>query len=155
LTVLFLSARGGCAITLEPTGLVTLLEDSIRKAVRSQTSFNEIIRQLPRVAKPRPLAELGHNFLKQRRIPEVYCRIARDHHLEPCDPADVLMAIVRLADLSVRKLGLGIHPDPSLVLATTAEAACLDVNEIMLAELEVMIEDNVLAVARGGCLGNL
>jgi len=90
-------------------------------------------------------AELGFNFLKQRRIPEVYCRIARDHHRETCDPGDTLMAIVRLADLAVRKLGLSLRADPSLVLATTCEAACLDADEIMLAELEVMLEDSMLS----------
>jgi type IV pilus assembly protein PilB len=45
-------------ISADSTGLVTLLEDGILKALRGQTTFEEIIRQLPRLAKPRPLAEL-------------------------------------------------------------------------------------------------
>ncbi len=45
-------------ISAESTGLVTLLEDGIQKALRGQTTFDEIIRQLPRLAKPRPIAEL-------------------------------------------------------------------------------------------------
>ena len=45
-------------ISTESTGLVTLLEDGIQKAWHGQTTFDEIIRQLPRLAKPRPIAEL-------------------------------------------------------------------------------------------------
>jgi putative nucleotidyltransferase with HDIG domain len=86
-------------------------------------------------------AELGGNFLAQRRIPEIYCRIARDHHAPTCEPGDAIMAIVRLADLAVRKLGLSLHPDTSLMLATTLEAANLGADEITVAELEIMLED--------------
>ncbi|MFZ0963556.1 MAG: HDOD domain-containing protein [Terriglobia bacterium] len=85
--------------------------------------------------------ELGFNFLKQRRIPEVYCRLARDHHQETCDPRDTIMAIIRLSDVAVRKFGLSLRPDPSIVLVNSPEAAYLGVDEIMLAELEVMLED--------------
>jgi type IV pilus assembly protein PilB len=35
--------------------LVTLLEDAIYKAGRGLTSYEEIIRQVPRLSKPRPL----------------------------------------------------------------------------------------------------
>ncbi|MBK7188351.1 MAG: type II/IV secretion system protein [bacterium] len=45
-------------ISVESTGLVSLLEDGIYKASEGQTSFEEIIRTLPRLAKPRPLQEL-------------------------------------------------------------------------------------------------
>ena len=37
---------------------MSLLEDGIYKASEGQTSFEEIIRTLPRLAKPRPLQEL-------------------------------------------------------------------------------------------------
>ena len=49
-------------ISLESSGLVTLLEDGIAKAAAGITSFEEIIRTLPRLAKPRPLPEL-HRLL--------------------------------------------------------------------------------------------
>ena len=85
--------------------------------------------------------ELGFNFLARRRIPEVYCRIAHDHHQEKVDQADALMAMIRLSDLAARKLGLSLRPDASILLAATSEAACLGVDDIVLAELEVMLED--------------
>ena len=88
-------------------------------------------------------AVTGFNYLNQRRIPEVYCRIARDHHQSTFDPQDTVMALVRLADLAVRKVGISLDPDPELVLTATSEAACLNTSEILLAELEIMLEDFV------------
>jgi type IV pilus assembly protein PilB len=49
----------------ESTGMVSLLEDGIVKAAQGQTSFEEILRTLPRLEKPRPLAEL-HRLLGVR-----------------------------------------------------------------------------------------
>lgn len=45
-------------ISSESAGLVTLLEDGIIKAANGMTTFEEIMRQLPRLSKPRPFAEL-------------------------------------------------------------------------------------------------
>ncbi len=45
-------------ISAKTSGLVTLLEDAICKAANGLTSFDEIIRQVPRLNKPRPLADL-------------------------------------------------------------------------------------------------
>ena len=45
-------------IGIESTGMVTLLEDGIAKAANGLTSIEEILRCLPRMQKPRPLAEL-------------------------------------------------------------------------------------------------
>lgn len=45
-------------INTQTTGLVTLLEDGICKASQGLTSFNEVIRQLPRLDRPRPLVEV-------------------------------------------------------------------------------------------------
>ncbi|MBI4793717.1 MAG: Flp pilus assembly complex ATPase component TadA [Deltaproteobacteria bacterium] len=45
-------------INSQTTGLVTLLEDGICKASQGLTSFNEVIRQLPRLDRPRPLVEV-------------------------------------------------------------------------------------------------
>ena len=86
-------------------------------------------------------AQVGSNYLKKRHIPEIYCRIALDHHQETCPPDDRLMALVRLADLAARKVGAGVTADPSLVLVTTTEAAILGLDEIALAELEITLED--------------
>lgn len=45
-------------MSLETTGLVTLLEDAIHKALQGLTTFDEIMRQIPRVGKPRHINEI-------------------------------------------------------------------------------------------------
>ena len=45
-------------ISMETSGLVTLLEDGIVKASLGQTTLNEVLRSLPRLDKPRPIPEL-------------------------------------------------------------------------------------------------
>jgi type IV pilus assembly protein PilB len=45
-------------ISIESTGLVTLLEDGIVKAAAGLTTIDELLRSLPRLQKPRPLTEL-------------------------------------------------------------------------------------------------
>lgn len=45
-------------ISLEQTGLVTLLEDGILKAVRGLTTFEEVARRVPNTARPRPIEEI-------------------------------------------------------------------------------------------------
>lgn len=45
-------------ISMETSGLVTLLEDGIMKAANGVTSIQEVFRSLPRVGKPRPIHEL-------------------------------------------------------------------------------------------------
>ena len=45
-------------VCIEASGLVTLIEDGIAKAAAGLTTFEEIIRQLPRLSRPRPIGEL-------------------------------------------------------------------------------------------------
>lgn len=45
-------------LSLEKAGMVTLMEDGITKAGIGWTTLDEVLRTLPRVHKPRPLAEL-------------------------------------------------------------------------------------------------
>jgi type IV pilus assembly protein PilB len=50
-------------ISIASTGLVTLLEDGILKAAAGLTTIDELLRSLPRLQKPRSLAEL-HRLLE-------------------------------------------------------------------------------------------
>ncbi len=45
-------------ISMESSGLVTLLEDGLVKAARGETSLQEVLHHLPRLHKPRPFPEL-------------------------------------------------------------------------------------------------
>ncbi len=45
-------------IGIESTGMVTLLEDGIYKALQGLTTFDELLHQLPRLSKPRPINKI-------------------------------------------------------------------------------------------------
>jgi type IV pilus assembly protein PilB len=45
-------------ISMETSGLVTLIEDGIAKAALGQTTITEVLKNLPRMEKPRPIPEL-------------------------------------------------------------------------------------------------
>jgi type IV pilus assembly protein PilB len=45
-------------MSMETTGLVTLLEDALYKAMQGLTTFDEIMRQVPRLDRPRPISEI-------------------------------------------------------------------------------------------------
>jgi hypothetical protein len=74
-------------------------------------------------------------------LPEIYCRVAREHHAESFNPDDVLLVVVRLVDKACLRLGIGIEHEPDLDLVASPEALCLEAPDLLLAELEVLLED--------------
>lgn len=86
----------------------------------------------------------GYVLMKRWNLPEEYCIVARDHHKEPYDSNNLLLVIVRLLDQFCEKLGVGLQPgDPQIALAAAPEAQTLGLREVVLAELEVLLEDSV------------
>ncbi len=90
---------------------------------------------------------VGDELLRRWELPEEYSRVVQIHHDDDFDESDLLLLVVRLVDQTCNKVGVGIDPKPDLSLATTAEAQALHVSELVLAELEVQIED--LAIEAG------
>jgi putative nucleotidyltransferase with HDIG domain len=91
--------------------------------------------------------DLGYKLLRSWNLPDDYCCIARDHHMDEVSPDRLSLAIVRLANESSKKVGVGLDPSPELLLASTAEANLLKTSELLLAELEVMLEDHLVHAA--------
>jgi HD-like signal output (HDOD) protein len=91
-------------------------------------------------------ANVGYRFLKRWDIPDLYCEIARDHHLPDFDSSKIALVTVRLANNAGAKMGLSLQPNPSLILSGLPEAQCLNANDITLAELEIMMEDSLAAM---------
>lgn len=92
--------------------------------------------------------EMGYRLMLKWELPDHYATIARDHHAEEVDQADVLLSITRLMDLACRKLGIGMPAEAEIVLGASPEARALGLKDIKLAELEVMLED-VVTEAQG------
>ncbi len=79
-------------------------------------------------------------------LPATFAAVIGKHHDSPGDGQELLVVLVRLANQACHKLGLGSVAEADLVLPTTAEAQTLGLDEIALAELEIMLEDQLLLV---------
>jgi putative nucleotidyltransferase with HDIG domain len=85
--------------------------------------------------------ELGMRLATEWNFPDDLTRVIAGHHQSGLDSQDLLVSLVKLANQGCRKIGLGWDHDPDLVLPTTAEAQALGINELALAEYEIMLED--------------
>ena len=77
-------------------------------------------------------------------MPEYFCVIARDHHMQEIDEKNQLLLLVRMANQVCHKLGIGLVKDSALILPSTLEAHLLNLTEIDLAELEIALEDTAV-----------
>ena len=89
-------------------------------------------------------AREGAKLLGQWNMPGYFCMIARDHHQPEADDKNILLLLVRMANLVCHKLGIGLTADPNLMLPATLEASLLNLSEIDLAELEIVLEDTAV-----------
>ncbi|MBU5635430.1 HDOD domain-containing protein [Geomonas sp. Red69] len=101
--------------------------------VTSQAVLREVLSTLH--------VEQGYQLMVQWQMPQIYCDIVAGHQQERWDQGNVLLAMVRLANLACRKLGIGMNRDPSVLLFASGEAQVLGLKETALAELEIVIED--------------
>jgi len=89
----------------------------------------------------------GAKLLKQWNMPEYFCVIAEQHHAKEIDENNILMLLVRMANMACHKLGIGLTSDSSIVLPASLEADLLNLSEIDLAELEISLEDTAILSA--------
>jgi len=75
-------------------------------------------------------------------LPEFFAPAMASHHDKGEEGRELLTLLVSLANHGCHKLGLGWDCDPGLILPTTAEAQFLGLDEIALAEFEIMLEDH-------------
>lgn len=87
--------------------------------------------------------EHGYHLMQKWNMPEPYSIVVHEHHSVKWDQGNLLLAMVRLVDQACNKLGVGMRPEPDLVLFASSEAQLLGVKEITLAELEIVIEDAI------------
>ena len=89
----------------------------------------------------------GYAIMRNWNLPEKYCVIARDHHEEEFDADNLLLCMVRQANMTCIKVGIGLRTDHDLVLSATREAGLLGISEMDMARLEIHLEDAKLLAA--------
>lgn len=87
-------------------------------------------------------AEQGFRLMQQWKMPDYFCQVARDHHLEEIDGENYLLILVRFSNLVCRKLGIGLVVDDGLDLLSTREGGILNLTETDLADLETFLQSS-------------
>jgi HD-like signal output (HDOD) protein len=137
---------------LAPEAFIAGLIHDVGKllVLKALVSVGERDRDAPRITKTAAdefvdtmHPECGFLLLEKWNLPEPYCVVCRDHHRKDFDTTNILLILVRLANLACRKLGIGLAHDPGLILVTCSEAGLLGLNDITLAELEIAVEDQI------------
>lgn len=85
--------------------------------------------------------EQGQALMKTWNIPPIYGEIVLHHHDGECPESQPVLGVVRLVDMVCNRLGIGLRPPVDLNPAASPEAQWLRVPEVVVAELEVRIED--------------
>lgn len=80
-------------------------------------------------------------MMRKWHMPQLYCEVAQHHQGDEWPQGNPLLAMVRLANLCCRRLGIGMRSDPALHLFACGEAHVLGLKEVALAELEIVMED--------------
>ena len=86
-------------------------------------------------------AKQGCDLLSSWNIPNTYCEIARDHHMDNYEESDTLMVVVRLADMVCKKLEAASPQEDLTFIMGSREADILGVKETSIALLEIAMED--------------
>lgn len=128
---------GGLVHDIGKLYLVRVLDEMVAKSPEPVATPEPFLLELLRVAH----ADQGHRLVHGWGLPEIYSVIVRDHHVGEPDPTNIPLLLVRLANRACHKLGIGLTSDPGIVLSVLPEAAMLLSGEVLLAELEVLLED--------------
>jgi HD-like signal output (HDOD) protein len=86
----------------------------------------------------------GMRLFEDWTLADIYKEVVAEHHNEELETLSIMVALVKLANKGCRKAGLGMDWCPDIVLPTTGEAQFLGIDEIALAEFEIMLEDQFL-----------
>lgn len=129
---------GGLMHDIGKLALLKVLDD-IRKNNETSASYSD---QLVCEIMGAMHESVGYKLMKSWNFPDFYCDITNGHHKADFDQSNILLVAVRLANLACKKGGRAIGPaDLSLSLANAPEAYFLGLQEVALAELEIVIED--------------
>ena len=113
--------------------LQTIASDSTLEQELSEALIREVFARMH--------VEQGLRLFDEWLLPELYRTVVAEHHGEELNGRGPIVALVRMANQGCHKIGLGLVCSPDTVLPTTAEAQFLGIDEIALAEFEIMLED--------------
>jgi HD-like signal output (HDOD) protein len=119
--------------------LVKVIEDLEESEVPEGSLSDTLVKEL--------LAEMhcthGERLMQYLNMPEDYCLVVRKHHDPIVSEDSVALHMVRLANWTCHRLGIGMRSEPGIMLSTLPEAIKLMAIDLLLAELQVHIEEQM------------
>ena len=88
----------------------------------------------------------GYGLMKHLNMPDIYCNAVLKHDDDDSSEGNILINLVKLANLTCHKLGIGLKHDPGLMLSATNEAINLMATDLLLAELQVELEGQIAEI---------
>ena len=92
-------------------------------------------------------AEQGARLIQQWNLSPLYSEVARLHEAGSIEEANPVHLIVRLVNSACTKLGINLYRQDGIALSASMEAAALGAKEVLIAELEIMLEDGMQTLA--------
>lgn len=89
----------------------------------------------------------GFALLSAWHLPDIYCRIARDHHMDNYEESDTLLVVVRVANMICNKMEANNSEEDLTFIMGSRETDILGLKETSVALLEIAMEDAGLAGA--------
>lgn len=84
----------------------------------------------------------GEKLMRHLNMPEDYCSIVLRHDSNEDNSGNkVLINLIKLANLTCHKMGIGLKNEPDIMLSATNEAISLMASDLLLAELQVELEE--------------
>lgn len=118
--------------------ILTVIDDLRRRGEWAhelpETLVQELLRSLH--------AEQGARLIRQWNLSPLYVEVARTHGDPSPGESSALHLIVRLVNHACTKLGLNLYQQ-DVALAASPEASALGLKDVLIAELEIMLEDGV------------
>ena len=90
--------------------------------------------------------KIGRDYLAGLNLPPIYLEVVEKHHQKLAPGDNPLQNTVRLGNKICHKLGIGLKRQPDLMLTTRPEAIHLMVNDIVLADIQVRLEEEIAAL---------
>jgi HD-like signal output (HDOD) protein len=119
--------------------LLKVIEDLEESEIPAGSLSDTLVHEL--------LAEMhcthGERLMRYLNMPEEYCHVVRKHHDPIVAEDSVVLHLVRLANWTCHRLGVGMKTEPGIMLSTLPEAIKLMASDLLLAELQVHIEEQM------------
>ena len=83
----------------------------------------------------------GERLMRHLNMPGVYCDVVLKHDDEDPVEGNILINLIKLANMTCHKMGIGLKNEPGIMLSATNEAISLMASDLLLAELQVELEE--------------